>query len=236
MKKIPHGTLYEIPLDNNITEGYGYIRFLRNDTLYNKPDGYFKTSVDLIQLIKVNRSSALKSLNKIDWSTAELFCHPHSFFGTVPTRGREKWKKLGVVEEMPHLDYSPAYNQDMRLWALEDSLKDETHRVVLDALNTEQSFAYLPPERVMHLPTSMRMNYETAVETLNYFWAMENNFSPEEVCKRIGYSPEGIDPEKMLGSSWQYAKYYYALFSSIPSELRGVPLPEGDSILNYTTI
>jgi hypothetical protein len=157
-------------------------------------------------------------------------------FGRIPLRGQDKWVNIGVLEELPALDYAPAYNQNLDLLSLQKSKKRAHHRVVFDELNTKESFAYISPERVMHLPISMRKNYEVAKITLNHFWAIEKKLDMEDICKSIGYTLDLITELGGLDPTWSYANYYYSLFPKLPVEYRGIPLPEGDSIDNYINI
>lgn len=234
MNKVKHGTIYQIPL--NTIEGYGYVRILKNDRLFDKPDGYFTVGVKLVQFLKLYNKVAIKSYDELDINNMNLFCHPHHLYGRIPTRGSDKWNNIGVLDEVPFLDYAPAYNQNLHLWSLLKSKEQESHRVVFDELGTKESFAYMSPERVMHLPTSMRKNYETTRETLNYFWAIEKGVAFDTICKSMGYIPNEIKELGGLGPSWLYAKYYHSLFPKLPISFRGKPLPEGDSIDNYINL
>lgn len=238
MKNVKHGTIYRIPLlENTKEEGYGYVRILKNDTLFHKPDGYFIVGKKLVQFLKLYSTVAINSYKEFeDIKNIDLFCHPHHLFGSIPTRGQNKWVNIGVLEELPALDYAPAYNQNLDLLSLQESKKREHHRIVFDELNRKESFAYISPERVMHLPTSMRKNYEVAKTTLNHFWAIEKKLEMEDICKSIGYTLDLIKELGGLGPSWLYANYYYSLFPKLPIEYRGVPLPKGDSIDNYINI
>lgn len=235
MDNIKHGTIYRIPLLETI-KGYGYVRILRNDTLFNKPDGYFTVGVKLVQFLKLYSIAAIESYKELDLQNIELFCHPHHLFGRIPMSGRDKWVDIGVLDELLSIDYAPAYNQGLKLWSLQKSKRKESHRVVFDELNTDESFAYISPERVMHLPTSMRMNYEAVQETINYFWAIEKKLDFDDICKSMGYTSDEIKEVGGLGPNWVYANYYYFLFPRLPVDYRGLPLPEGDSIDNYINL
>jgi hypothetical protein len=235
MKEIKHGTVYQIPLLDCIG-GYGYIRIIRSDILFDKPDGYFTVGAKFAQMLKIRSSKPIKSCQEFDIDTVQLFCNPHHLFASVPTRGKDKWTMVGVIDNIPNWDYAPAYNQDLRLWALIDSREDKEHRIVFDELNTKQSFAYLPPESVMHLSTSTRMNHTTARQILNYFWTVENKIPFEEICKSMGYTLKNVEDIGGLGENWLFANYYHPLFPKIPMLYKGKPLPKNDSIDNYINI
>ena len=204
VQNVKHGSVFEVPLSAK-TGGFGYFRVIGLQLLTNQER--FKNDY-LIQFLTIRNEVSIDDISELDTTGIDIFCDPMLHNGKIIIYPKYKWKYIGLIDTIKHIDYLPYYNQD--LMPELGRIIEEDH-LVEHYIDGHKRIDY---KRVLHLPMTWELVSLSIVQMIHFLWWIE-------------LLPDVDDIEELKGGFGSVAKYYHGIFKKLPRQYRGVPLPEG---------